>query len=324
MSDAITTAIIIPARNEARRIGACLEALAPQLGRTAMIVLVANNCTDDTVRAARGALRGPCLRIVDRTLAAGQGVGAARRLGCDIAARAAPQLRNLLTTDADCVPGPDWIAANLRHLAQVDAVCGAVSPLSGESAILARIPAEAVHDEAAYRALVLRFYARVHPEPHNPLPHHGDAPGASLAVTLEAYGKAGGFADRRTAEDRDLVRRLRQNGMRVRHADDVRVAASCRLTGRAPGGMAQTLRDRLAGQRYVVDEALPPAEWLLAEAGKGTLPMWPPELPSQLRLRPADLPGQIAALTAILEAMDLPDLSCPQMRRGLPNAALPV
>src|SRR5690606_18338666 len=197
---------------------------------------------------------------------ASQGVGTARRIGCEAAARAAPALRNLMTTDADCIAAPDWIAANLRHLRRFDAVCGAVSPMAAESAILCDLPAEESQNEADYRVLVQRFYSLVYPEPHMPLPHHGEAPGASLAVTLQSYRSVGGFSDRRTGEDRDLARRLRRSGFRVRHASDVRVEASCRLTGRTPGGMAEALRDRLAGKCYRVNDALPPAAWLLAHA----------------------------------------------------------
>lgn len=303
----ISTAVVIPARNEERRIGAALRALGPQLGENAIIVLVANNCTDDTVGAARTALPGTRLLVVECALEHGQGAGTARRLGCETAIRAALGLRALLTTDADCRVAPDWIAANLRHLAEVDAVCGAVSPLEEEAAILRLMPVEEGQNEALYRGLVQQFYALIHPEPHNPLPHHGEAPGASLGFTCAAYQRAGGFADRLTGEDRDLIRRLRLNGLRVRHASDVKVAASCRLTGRAPGGMAQALQDRLAGNGYRVDDALPPSEWLITQAREGTLPVWPPEVPESLCLLPADLPREIAALQALLQPMTRPE-----------------
>lgn len=302
----ITTAIVIPARNEAQRIGSCLRALEPQLDNTGLIVLVANNCTDATVHVARETLPGPRLLVLDCNLEADQGVGTARRLGCSMATRAAPDLQTLMTTDADCLPEPDWIASNLNHLHQVDAVCGAVFPIEEERSILCDMPVQQGQDEADYHALVLQFYALVYPEPHNPLPHHGGAPGASFAVALQAYAKVGGFSDLRTGEDRDLVRRLRQAGYLIRHAANVRVAASCRLTGRAPGGMAQALRDRLEGVAYRVDDALPPADWLRDCAHQGTLPMWPPQLPEWLRLRPQDLPEQILKLKALLQGMSQP------------------
>ena len=297
---AITTAIVIPARNEARRIGACLAALQPQLTPACRVVLVANNCTDATVARARAALAEPQLQIITLKLEPGQGVGTARRIGCQAALADAPQLEHLLTTDADCIAAPDWVAANLAHLAWFDAVCGAVEPLAGESGILRGMPAEEGWNEACYRALVLEFYQMIYPEPHNPLPHHGEAPGASLGLRRAAYQQVGGFADRRTGEDRDLIRRMRQAGFSVAHVANARVAASCRLTGRARGGMADALRDRLAGTDYLIDDALPPARWLADHAARGSLPVWPPEVPANQRLRPSDLPEQIAELTRLL------------------------
>ncbi|MEQ3626426.1 MAG: glycosyltransferase [Celeribacter sp.] len=299
----VDTAIVIPARNEARRIGACLAALRGQLGPRDLVVLVANNCSDATVARARAALPESALHVVEVQLTQAQGVGTARKIGCAEAMRRAPGLRWLLNTDADCVAAPDWIAASRARLAQVDAVCGAVEPLPEDREILRGMPAEAGQNEANYRAMVLQFYQAIHPEPQNPLPHHGDAPGASLGIRREAYETVGGFGDRRTSEDRDLIRRVRQAGLRVVHADDVRVAASCRLTGRACGGMADALRDRLTGTDYMIDDALPPARWLADHAARGSLPVWPPELPSAQRLRAADLPAQIAALSRILAAL---------------------
>ncbi len=294
--DRIETAVIVPARNEAQRIGSCMAALAPQLGATAIIVVVANNCSDGTAEAARRALPDGGLLVLEADLPAEQGVGAARRLGCAKARRRAPRLRWLLTTDADCVVAEDWLRTNLRHLEEVDAVCGSVVPLPSESRVLRRMPLEAGCREAEYRKLVLEFYALHLPEPHNPPGHHGDAPGASLAFSRSAYFEVGGFADLRTGEDRDLVRRMRRAGLRVRHASDVRVAASCRLIGRAPGGMAQALRHRLSEIDHRVDDALPPAAWLLDQTVRGALPPWPPEVPEMLRLRAAQLPEQISRL----------------------------
>jgi GT2 family glycosyltransferase len=301
---AVETAIVIPARNEEDRIGDCLAALAPQLGPGARVVVVANNCTDRTVARARAALPPDLLAVCDIRLPAGQGVGRARRIGAARALALWPGLRALLTSDADCRVAPDWIAASLAHLAEVDAVCGLVEPIPSETAILRHMPAREGQDEAAYRALVQRFYALVHPEPHNPLPHHGEAPGASLGLRAEGYLRVGGFANLRTGEDRHLIRRMRAAGLLVRHAGDVRVFASCRLEGRAPGGMAQALRDRLAGTDYRVDDALPPVAWLLSRARRGRLPPWPPRIPARACLRPADLPAQIARLTAVLRGME--------------------
>lgn len=295
------SAIIIPARNEERRIGTCLRALAPQLGEDTLVVVVANNCTDETEAQARAALRGTSLLVANCELPPDEGVGTARRMGCEIAMRAAPSLQALLTTDADCVVSPDWVSRNRTHLATFDAVCGAVDPIPEESGILKDLPVQDGLNEAAYRALVLRFFNAIHPEPHNPLPHHGETPGASLAFRLSAYRHVGGFCACKTGEDRDLIRRMRRGGLKVGHVSDLRVVASCRLVGRAAGGMADTIRQRLAKANFRIDDTLPPVHWLLDHAARGALPVWPPELPPEHCLRPSDLPAQIARLSNVLD-----------------------
>ncbi len=300
MSAEVLTAVVIPARNEERRIAACLAALDPQIGGDARVVLVANDCTDRTVAVARAAIPDTRLVIVDCVHLPGQGVGRARRTGSLLAMAAWPGLATVMTTDADCIVAADWVAANLRHLACVDAVCGAVDPIPEETSVLEGMPAVEGHNEAIYADLVRRFYHHHAPEACNPYPHHGEAAGASLSLRVPGLVAAGGFPDLLTGEDRHLVRELRRAGMSVRHAGDVRVQASCRLTGRAPGGMANALRVRLAGTDYLIDDGLPPVDMLCRMVARGSLDPWPPLLPDALRLRPADLPREIAALRMVL------------------------
>jgi hypothetical protein len=64
--------------------------------------------------------------------------------------------------------------------------------------------------------------------------------------------------------------------------------------------MADTLRNRLAGMDYLVDEALPPVADLLAMVGRNHLAHWPPHTPTGKRLRPIDLPDEIARLKHLL------------------------
>jgi glycosyltransferase involved in cell wall biosynthesis len=69
------TAVIIPARNEAERIGACLSVLAPQCNDRIRVILVVNNTDDDTAKIATlaAARHGIDLSVLDLTFPPGMG-----------------------------------------------------------------------------------------------------------------------------------------------------------------------------------------------------------------------------------------------------------
>ena len=224
--------IIIPARNEADRIGRCLRVLSDQ---GADILVVANNCSDATVRLA--AQTGAA--VIDCTVLDG-GVGAARRLGAAEGLRWMPDARWLMTSDADCVVAPDWVAANRRYLDDgAAAVCGLVHPIPEEHAALppALLRRAALED----RFLALKARLEAHLTGHS---GHEQTPGASLAFKPMAYAAVGGFDPMPTHEDRAIILRMKARGLPVIHAREVTVWASCRLEGRAPGGMAAALLSR--------------------------------------------------------------------------------
>ena len=119
-------------------------------------------------------------------------------------------------------------------------------------------------------------------------------------MRTSAYLEVGGFADIATGEDRDIVRRLKNAGFGVRHPGDVSVAASCRLDGRASGGMADALRARALRTRYLADDSLPAAQTLIDAATQGTLGPWPLHVQKDDRLHAADLASHIAQLEKAL------------------------
>ena len=123
-----SSVVVIPARDEALRIGPCLTSLNAQRQRPEAVLLLLNNCTDDTETIARAL--APALRfrldIVRRDLPPGQAhAGRARSFGMALAARGAGADGVLLTTDADAVVPPDWVGRNLAALRRgADVVCG--------------------------------------------------------------------------------------------------------------------------------------------------------------------------------------------------------
>jgi GT2 family glycosyltransferase len=238
-------AVGIPACNEANRVAACVGRLLRQSGRGPdVVVVLANNCSDGTADRLRQTFGAdPRLDLREVSLPPPYAhVGWARRLAMDAAADALGGFDDvLLTTDADTLVAPDWIAANVRALAAgCDAVAGAAFLMRCERAQLA-----AEHRRrllAAGKYFTALAYLRAEQAPaHDPWPRHDYEGGASIALRLQTYRAIGGAPTLRTGEDRAMFDAVRALGGRVRHAPDVRVFTSCRLTGRAEGGTADTL-----------------------------------------------------------------------------------
>lgn len=208
--------IVVPARNEAKRLPACLASLAESRRHVEVpveVVVVLDSCTDDSAE---------WVSVADRVVVVDVGnVGAARAAGF-FASRIASGDRTWLTcTDADSVVPPFWLADHLR-LARAGArvVCGTVAVNSW-----ARLGEQTrARYEASYR-----FGEG-----------HGHVHGANLGVLAREYWAVGGFAALASGEDVDLVRRLTPRGP-VLWSGSAPVATSARLRGRAPDGFAAHL-----------------------------------------------------------------------------------
>ena len=259
------TLVAVPVKDEAERIADCLRAIALQSEIQAdSIVLVVNNTTDGTAEVVRGLL--PLLPvpvdIIEVEFSPAQAcAGSARRLGMERAADRLQEHGILLTTDADGRVPPDWIAANLAHIrAGVDAVAGRAVLDPAEAALIPDRLHEDDAKECAFAAALDEIDALLDPEPWDELPRHTEHSGASIAVTLEAYRRAGGMPAAPLAEDRRFFDALRRVDARIRHAPDITVAVSGRTFGRAEGGMADTIRRRLVAPDPYLDTALEPAK----------------------------------------------------------------
>lgn len=272
--------VAIPVKDEAERIAACLAALAVQrdeLGRplgpdTFGVLLVLNNCSDDTVSIVRRERdRLPYrLWVVERELSSAMAhAGWARRIAMDAAGDLligsdTSQPRVIMTTDADGRVGARWVAANLAAVgAGADLVAGFVRADRAEHA---QLPVEVIRRgrlESRYEWLLAELLALTDPEAHDPWPRHRIASGASLAITLAAYRRVGGLPPIAAGEDRALVREVAMVDGHIRHCLAAQVVVSCRLNGRAEGGMAATIRQRVLIPELACDPTLEPAENLL-------------------------------------------------------------
>lgn len=256
-------AVAIPARDEAGALPGCLAALGTALGAVRArigVVVAVNNSRDASAVVARRALAREGLPhlVLDLALhGRAAHVGTARRAGLDVARRLVRDGGVLATTDADARVHPDWMRATLAEIgAGAEMVCGRVE--WEDTSLFARFRGGAA-EEGAYKRACLALADRLDPDPLNPLPHHGTPAGASLAATCGCYDAIGGMPRLPLAEDRAFAARALRHDRAVRYSPHVRVTASCRLDGRAAGGMADAIRTRLSDPDPLCDELLEPA-----------------------------------------------------------------
>lgn len=255
----------IPVCNEAERIVACIDALATSFSRMSRtgVVLLVNNSHDASAETAFLALaeRGMTGIVIDATLPhAMANAGWARRLAMDVAARWSAADAALMTTDADGRVARDWAEANLALLdGGAHLVCGRIAPDAAEAALLPASIAGPDAIESAYTALSIELDALHDPRPHDPWPHHGLASGASLAIRARDYRAVGRMPPLPCSEDRAFKALVERHDMCVRHSDAPLVTVSCRLEGRARGGMADAISARIADPDSLADQRLLPA-----------------------------------------------------------------
>ncbi len=260
----------IPARNEEARIGAALASLGETLAPSDGIVVIVNGSDDATAAIAAAKLAALPQRAVLADVTFHQGRGSAplaRRLAMDIAHMLAPEAA-LFSFDSDSRATPelaDAYAAELErghHL-----VCGTISFDQNEAAHLppADETAETLVREA--RQLTREIAARLDPDPDNPWPHHSNIGGANFVISGAAYRAVGGLPLPPSGEDRALLRLVRAHGLSLRYSERPHVITSCRIDGRAHGGLSDDLRLSRLCADPVVDEMLEPAAALALRHG---------------------------------------------------------
>lgn len=233
------------------RLDGCLDALARQRDaaggrldpRRFAVVLLLNNCSDRSLAVARaaGARTGLDLLLLAVELPpTAAHAGWARRLAMDAAASLLTVDRAeagmILSTDADSRVAPDWLAANLAAVRRgADVAAGVIEGEPGEFAGL-----NARCRRRCERQLD-RLGTLLDPQPHGPWPCHPFRCGASMAVRLWTYLRLGGLPPEPSGEGGAFFRAALRQDARLRHCPDVKVLTSCRLAGRALGGVAETL-----------------------------------------------------------------------------------
>lgn len=218
--------VVVPAADEAERIGACLTSLVRAVahlrgasgGRvSATLLVVLDDCRDRTadVVANFPEVRTVAIRV--------RRVGVARQTG---AARVRPPGLSradvwVANTDADTQVPTDWLSYMVDAAdAGADVVLGTVRPDS-------EIPRPLRHAwQQAHRL------TDGHPHVH----------GANLGIRASTLHQLGGWAPLATGEDVDIVARAAASGTCILRTGAIAACTSARVTGRAPAGFSSYLR----------------------------------------------------------------------------------
>ncbi len=275
--------VVVPARDEEANLANTLDALRLQVARdgtpmppeTYEVILLLNNCTDRSAAVAeRYAADHPEFRlhVAACTLEADRAhVGTARRMLMDCACDRLETLpgqrdgntRAILSTDADTLVAPDWVAWNLEEIeCGAEVVGGVIHLLQEELEALDPGTLTAYRNDRKFQAKVAELEAQLDPDPADPWPRHLEHFGASLACTPQIYRRSGGLPPVKPLEDVAFIDALRKVGAKIRHSPSVHIYTSARLDGRADVGLSGQLRhwqqDAEAGTPHIVDSA----EWL--------------------------------------------------------------
>ena len=210
-------AVIVPAHNEARRLGRCLRAIkaaaarAEAAGLAVEVLVVLDRCSDTSALIAH--------RHGVQTLALQAGnVGIARRAGA--ARMIARGARWLAFTDADSRVPEHWLVSQLQWHA--DVVCGTVH----------------IERWHPWHSHALRELYR---SGYQALEGHRHIHGANLGVCTEAYQHVGGFQPLPAHEDVQLVLALEASGAQIVWTARHSVATSSRRDSRAREGFGDYL-----------------------------------------------------------------------------------
>ena len=273
----LEASVIVPVKDEARRLTTTLRCLAAQLGDDGRpmapsrfeIIVLANNCTDASAEIVRRyAARRPRLRlyVVEATFPKPVAhIGHARACLMNEACRRLLSVGReggaIASTDGDTRVAPGWLTATLAEIrAGADAVGGRIV-MRADAASPPGLSRYTRRD-ATYQRLRVQLEHALHPDQADPWPRHHQHFGASLAITPRAYVSVGGLPAEPFLEDEALYLALRRHDIRVRHSERVEVLTSNRQHGRVAVGLSWQLREwsKLARERR--EAMVPdPAAW---------------------------------------------------------------
>ena len=200
----MTLWVVVPAYNEAERVGQTLQSLVWQTDTDFTLLVVDNGSKDSTVDLVR-AFGEIAPFPVEVLVEPEKGVGSAVDTGFRHAIANGAQL--IARTDADCLPHPGWVAAARAALtAGAGMVFGQLRARRDENGVIGR---------AAFRVMVglASTFGRLRPANRTGgylAPYRMHA-GNNMAITAELYLAVGGMPRRPSPTDRAFLNRVRRH-----------------------------------------------------------------------------------------------------------------
>ena len=269
---AVEICVVIPVKNEEAYIEATLASFYHQVDTAGKpfdphlfeILILANNCSDNTVAVIRNFKRQhPALPLQVEEIflpAEKANIGYVRRLLLNTACSRLTQNGGgiLMTTDGDTRVAPDWIAQTVAEIeAGADAVGGRILLCEQEAGHLDRATHNHHFKDETYRLLVAELESKILQNAHNPAPTHHQHFNGSFAVTTQCYAAAGGIPPVDYLEDCAFFEQLQRIDAKVRHSNKVVVHTSARYLGRTEVGLSSQLnvwkKLALAGKEPLVE-----------------------------------------------------------------------
>ncbi|MFK7969704.1 MAG: glycosyltransferase [Bacteroidia bacterium] len=222
--------VIIPARNEAANIEACLQAVLAQDQPNFEIILVNDHSTDNTAELARAIAKGDKrLQVIDlhdreqnayKKAAITQAISLAKG---DI----------IVQTDADCTMGPQWLSSmHNAFVAGADLVSGPVK-LQHNDSLFGKLQA------LEHQGLVMLGGGSL----LGGFPNMAN--GANLAYRRSSFYQVGGFngiSDVASGDDELLLQKMHQAGMALDFVQDKDAIVYTPAMEKLSGFKAQRLR----------------------------------------------------------------------------------
>jgi cellulose synthase/poly-beta-1,6-N-acetylglucosamine synthase-like glycosyltransferase len=246
VSEATRVAVLVPAHDEVVSIGGCIAALHAQtVSRDRYeVVVVADNCTDETASVARGA----GARVLERDAPDARGKGRALRFAMDRLLTEQPPFDAIVVVDADATAERAFLAGLLEaHASGADVA-------QGESLLVPDASSRSQLRAAAYILI-----NRVRPAGRARLGLPCDLQGNGMLFSRETL-EAHPWNAFTSAEDLDYTIRLRRAGVRIRFVPGAIVHSPTAPTSKA----AELQSLRWEGGKVHIARAMVPA--LVADA----------------------------------------------------------